>query len=220
RAVLPEYVTLGRVGGDEFAVILAEGCPEKTADQVLDALREPFLVAGETLFVGASIGISLFPGDGEDVEALLRNADSALFNAKSAGRKTVSFYSEQMTVAARQRVRVEAELRQALAGGELRVYYQPIQRLEDRRMIGVEALVRWQHPQRGLVPPGEFVPLAEETGLIAELDTWVMAEACAQMKRWRDAGSSLRFVAVNVSSRLFARGGLEERVAEVLRRTG
>jgi diguanylate cyclase (GGDEF)-like protein/PAS domain S-box-containing protein len=217
-------VTLARLGGDEFG-LLSSDCAEadqasQLALELLDSLSQPFTVDGQTLFIGASIGISLFPDDGDSVEQLLRNADSALFRAKSSGRQTFSFYSQDMTAQAQQRVRLEAELRQALEQGELCVHYQPIHRLDDRRMIGAEALVRWQHPERGLVPPGEFIPVAEDSGLIGAIDAWVLEQACNQMRRWQAQGLLLEFIAVNVSSRLFSRGELDLRVERVLHETG
>ncbi|MBD9483425.1 EAL domain-containing protein [Pseudomonas sp. PDM14] len=216
--------TLARLGGDEFGV-LSDNCAHAEqastlAQRLLDSLAKPFEINGETLFISASIGISLFPDDGTSVEQLLRNADSALFRAKSSGRQTFSFYSQDMTAVAQQRVKLEAELRQALLQDQLRVYYQPIHSLDDRRMLGVEALVRWQHPQRGLVPPIEFIPIAEDSGLIAAIDAWVLQQACQQMCRWLEQGVTLEFVAVNVSSRLFSRGELDQQVAQVLAKTG
>ncbi|WP_137973754.1 bifunctional diguanylate cyclase/phosphodiesterase [Pseudomonas sp. F(2018)] len=217
-------VTLARLGGDEFGLLSCD-CSEadqasQLALELLDSLAQPFAINGETLFIGASIGISLFPDDGDSVEQLMRNADSALARAKSSGRQTFSFYSQDMTALAQQRVRLEAELRQALEQDELRVHYQPIHRLDDRRMIGAEALVRWQHPERGLVPPGEFIPVAEDSGLIGAIDAWVLEQACNQMRRWQALGLELEFIAVNVSSRLFSRGELDLRVERVLRETG
>ncbi|MWV14991.1 EAL domain-containing protein [Pseudomonas sp. L-22-4S-12] len=222
---LGKHLTLARLGGDEFG-LLSTDCAQAAqasalAQRLLECLAEPFSIQGETLFIGASIGISLYPDDGDSVEQLLRNADSALFRAKSSGRQTFSFYSQDMTILARQRVKLEAELRQALEQDQLRVYYQPIHHLSgDRRMLGVEALVRWQHPERGLVPPGEFIPMAEDSGLIGAIDAWVLEQACAQMCRWQARGIGLEFVAVNVSSRLFSRGELDLQVARVLAKTG
>ncbi|MFG0382603.1 putative bifunctional diguanylate cyclase/phosphodiesterase [Pseudomonas sp. zbq_18] len=217
-------LTLARLGGDEFGLLSGDCAQAEQASQlaqrVQDCLAQPFVVDGETLFVSASIGISLFPEDGDSVEQLLRNADSALFRAKNSGRQTFSFYSQEMTAQARLRVTLEAELRQALQHEQLRVYYQPIHRLDDGAMLGVEALVRWQHPERGLVPPGEFIPMAEDSGLIGAIDAWVLEQACAQMVRWQTQGVPLEFVAVNVSSRLFGRGELDARVERVLRETG
>ncbi len=219
-----KQLTLARLGGDEFG-LLSNNCANaeqasQLAQRLLDSLTQPFLIAGDTLFIGASIGISLFPEDGNSVEQLLRNADSALFRAKGSGRQTFSFYSQDMTTLARQRVKLEAELRQALEHNQLRVYYQPIHRLDDARMVGAEALVRWQHPERGLVPPGEFIPMAEDSGLIGAIDAWVLEQACIQMGQWLQRGVKLEFVAVNVSSRLFSRGELDLRVARVLAQTG
>ncbi|CAI8995242.1 diguanylate cyclase [Pseudomonas sp. IT-196MI5] len=217
-------ITLARLGGDEFG-ILAESCPQLVqaaalAQRIIDGLKEPFLIDGHQLSINTSIGISLFPSDALSVEQLLRNADSALFKAKSTGRNDYALYTEELTAHAQQRVEIAFELRRALNRQELRVYYQPVHDLKSSRLIGVEALVRWQHPQRGLVSPAEFIPVAERTGLIAEIDAWVMRQACRQMCQWQQSGVVLSFVAVNVSSRLFARRELYRQVAQVLRETG
>ncbi len=217
-------VTLARLGGDEFAV-LAESCPQVVqaaalAQRMLNAMKDPFIFDGNQLFISASIGISLFPSDALSAEQLLRNADSALFKAKSAGREGYALYTEELTAHAQHRVEIAGELRRALDQHELRVYYQPVHDLHDSRLVGVEALVRWQHPERGLVPPGEFIPIAERTGLIAEIDAWVMDQACRQMCQWLADGVPLSFIAINVSSRLFARRELYEQVAQVLHTTG
>ncbi|RFD29585.1 GGDEF domain-containing protein [Pseudomonas sp. GL93] len=217
-------VTLARLGGDEFAV-LAESCPQVVqaaalAQRMLNAMKDPFIFDGNQLFISASIGISLFPSDALSAEQLLRNADSALFKAKSAGREGYALYTEELTAHAQHRVEIAGELRRALDQHELRVYYQPVHDLHDSRLVGVEALVRWQHPERGLVPPGEFIPIAERTGLIADIDAWVMDQACRQMRQWLADGAPLSFIAINVSSRLFARRELYEQVAQVLHATG
>jgi EAL domain-containing protein (putative c-di-GMP-specific phosphodiesterase class I) len=172
------------------------------------------------LFINASVGISLFPSDALSAEQLLRNADSALFKAKSTGRDGYALYTEELTAHAQQRVEIAFELRRALEQQELRVYYQPVHDLKSSRLIGVEALVRWEHPQRGLVSPAEFIPIAERTGLISEIDAWVMQQACRQMCEWQAAGVVLSFIAVNVSTRLFARRELYQQVAQVLHDTG
>lgn len=217
-------VTLARLEGDEFAV-LAESCPQVVqaaalAQRMLNAMKDPFIFDGNQLFISASIGISLFPSDALSAEQLLRNADSALFKAKSAGREGYALYTEELTAHAQHRVEIAGELRRALDQHELRVYYQPVHDLHDSRLVGVEALVRWQHPERGLVPPGEFIPIAERTGLIADIDAWVMDQACRQMCQWLADGAPLSFIAINVSSRLFARRELYEQVAQVLHATG
>ena len=224
QALFGPGITLARLGGDEFAV-LAESCPQPAqaaalAQRILDALKEPLLIDGNQLLINASIGISLFPSDALSAEQLLRNADSALFKAKSSGRNGYALYTEELTAHAQQRVEIAFELRRALEQDELRVYYQPVHDLQSSRLIGVEALVRWQHPQRGLVSPAEFIPIAERTGLIAEIDAWVMQQACRQMCQWQQNGAVLAFVAVNVSSRLFARRELYQQVAQVLQDTG
>ncbi|MBC3779185.1 phosphodiesterase DibA [Pseudomonas sp. SWRI99] len=217
-------ITLARLGGDEFALLL-ERCPQPgqaaaLAQRMLDALKEPFCIDGNQLFINASIGISLFPSDALNAEQLLRNADAALSKAKTSGRNGYALYTEELTAHAQQRVEIAFELRRALEQQELRVYYQPVHDLQTSRLIGVEALVRWQHPQRGLVSPAEFIPIAERTGLIADIDAWVMQQACRQMCQWQQSGVVLSFVAVNVSSRLFARRELYQQVAQVLHDTG
>ncbi|QAY90519.1 phosphodiesterase DibA [Pseudomonas sp. ACM7] len=224
KAMVGPGITLARLGGDEFAV-LAESCPQMVhaaalAQRIIDGLKEPFQIDGHQLFVNISVGISLFPGDALSAEQLLRNSDSALFKAKGAGRNGYALYTEELTAHAQQRVETAFELRRALEQQELRVYYQPVHDLKTSRLIGVEALVRWEHPQRGLVSPAEFIPIAERTGLIAEIDAWVMRQGCEQMCRWQQAGVVLSFVAVNVSSRLFARRELFGQVAKVLNETG
>ncbi|WP_017735283.1 phosphodiesterase DibA [Pseudomonas sp. CBZ-4] len=224
KALFGPGVTLARLGGDEFAV-LAESCPQVVqaaglAQRMLDAMKQPFIFDGHQLFISASVGISLFPSDALSAEQLLRNADSALFKAKSAGREGYALYTEELTAHAQNRVEIASELRRALDQHELRVYYQPVHDLQDSRLIGVEALVRWEHPERGLVPPGDFIPIAERTGLIADIDAWVLDQSCRQMGQWLAQGVALNFIAVNVSSRLFARRELYEQVAQVLHDTG
>ncbi|MBS7662834.1 EAL domain-containing protein [Pseudomonas lalucatii] len=223
-AQLGDDMTLARLGGDEFG-LLCERCPAPDqatglAQRLLHSLASPFLLAGHELYIGASIGISLFPEAIDDVEQVLRNADSALFKAKSNGREGFAFYDQGLTEYARQRVELVGALRQALDGDQLRLHYQPLHELHDGRLLGVEALVRWQHPQRGLVPPAEFIPIAEDSGLIGAIDAWVLERACRQMVAWQASGVALRFVAVNVSSRLFGRGELDRQVTRVLAETG
>ena len=224
QRVFGKGYTVARLGGDEFAVLI-ENCSnasraEVLAQQVLEAMKAAFEVTSHQLFVSASVGISMFPGDALNAEQLLRNADSALFKAKSAGREGYALYTEELTVHALNRIEVASDLRRALEQQELRVYYQPVHDLKTSRLIGVEALVRWEHPLRGLVPPGEFIPIAERTGLIAEIDAWVLEQACWQMCQWQSAGVHLSFVAVNISSRLFARPELYTLVSTVLTDSG
>ncbi|WP_460417497.1 phosphodiesterase DibA [Pseudomonas sp. microsymbiont 2] len=224
RQLLGSGVTLARLGGDEFGV-LAENCQQvgqagKLAQSIIEHLREPFCFEGNRLFTSASIGISLFPSDALIAEQLLRNADSALFKAKSSGRACYALYTEELTAHAQHRVETAGELRRALEQQELRVFFQPVHDLCSARMIGVEALVRWQHPLRGLVSPAEFIPIAERTGLIAEIDAWVLGQACRQMVKWQADGRRLAFVAVNISSRLFSQRDLYRQVADILLDTG
>lgn len=216
--------TVARLGGDEFAV-LVDNCPQvahaaNAAQQVLEVMKGAFDVDKHQLFISASIGISVFPKDALNAEQLLRNADSALFKAKSIGREGYALYTEELTAHAQYRIEVAGDLRRALEQQELRVYYQPVHDLHTSRLIGVEALVRWEHPLRGLLSPGEFIPIAERTGLIAEIDAWVLEQACWQMVQWQAAGLKLSFVAVNISSRLFARPELYTLVSMVLADTG
>ena len=223
-SVFGKGFTVARLGGDEFAVLI-ENCSQVAqaaalAQQILEVMKGAFLVDQHQLFISASVGISLFPNDALNAEQLLRNADSALFKAKSTGREGYAMYTEELTAHAQYRVEVASDLRRALEQHELRVFYQPVHDLSTSRLIGVEALVRWQHPQRGLVAPGEFIPIAERTGLIAEIDAWVLEQSCWQMRQWQAAGIELSFVAVNISSRLFARPELYQLVSTVLADTG
>ncbi len=221
---LEKGVTLARLGGDEFAILLENAQQvaqsAELAQSILEGLREPFLVSGQSLFLTASVGISIFPHDALTAEQLLRNADAALSQAKYQGRESYAMYTAELTAHAQRRVELAAELRQAVEENELRVFYQPIHNLNSRGIEGVEALVRWQHPVRGMVSPGEFIPIAEQSGLIADIDNWVLTQACRQMGEWLAEGVDIAFVAVNVSSRLFGRGDLDRRVAKVLAETG
>ena len=223
-SVFGKGFTVARLGGDEFAVLI-EHCNQVAqaagfAQKVLEVMKGAFIIDSHQLFMSASVGISLFPNDALNAEQLLRNADSALFKAKSAGREGYALYTEELTAHAQYRIEVASDLRRALEQHELRVYFQPVHDLPTSRLVGVEALVRWQHPQRGLVAPGEFIPIAERTGLIAEIDAWVLEQACWQMCQWQAAGVNLSFVAVNISSRLFARPELYQLVSTVLADTG
>ncbi|MDX1368686.1 putative bifunctional diguanylate cyclase/phosphodiesterase [Pseudomonas sp.] len=223
-AQLGEGMTLARLGGDEFG-LLCENCLDapqaaSLAQQLLNSLGAPFNLEKHEFYMSASIGISLFPGDAENLEQVLRNADSALSKAKSSGREGYAFYTQELTEFARHRIDLVSALHHALDHQELRVYYQPLHDMASGELIGAEALVRWQHPQRGLVAPGEFIPIAEDSGLIGAIDAWVLQQACRQMVLWKNQAHAPRFVAVNVSSRLFSRGGLDLQVARVLADTG
>ncbi|MFC3608006.1 putative bifunctional diguanylate cyclase/phosphodiesterase [Stutzerimonas tarimensis] len=214
-----DEMTLARLGGDEFALLCQGYTAERAAAlalRLLDCLDPPFSLCGQELFISASIGIVFYPNDAQDVEQLLRNADSALFKAKGSGRSTYAFYSQDLTNQARQRVELGTALRQALEQRQLVAYYQPVHCLRDGRIIGFEALVRWDHPDHGLISPAAFIPAAEESGLISSIDRWMLQQACRQIRGWLDSGRSLDFVAVNISSRLFTRGELDLHVSQVL----
>ena len=224
QALLPEVDAIARIGGDEFNIILehSSGMPwiDLIAQRVIDALAVPFELGGSTIYVGASVGIAVYPADGLDPETLMSNADAALYQAKEGGRGILRFFSAQMSLHARERLTLEADLRRAVANDELRVHYQPQTDLISGRIVGLEALVRWQHPLRGLVSPAEFIPLAEENGCIVALGDWVIHSACRQFKAWLDAGLAVPQIAVNVSAVQLSRGHLNTSVEQALRETG
>jgi diguanylate cyclase (GGDEF)-like protein/PAS domain S-box-containing protein len=218
--------TLARLGGDEFAVLLeGESAEAPGVDVVcrrlLEAFDAPFLVDGQQLVVTASIGIAV-PGEGSSTvtEEVLRDADLAMYAAKEAGKARIERFEPSMHTRMLQRHLLEAELRTALDDGQLVVFYQPTVSLEDHRIRGVEALVRWQHPDRGLVPPGDFIPLAEESGLIVPLGAWVLREACRQVAEWRRAGAPDLTLAVNLSARQARDPDICGTVAEALADSG
>ncbi|MFB9241086.1 EAL domain-containing protein [Massilia antarctica] len=222
RQVLREQDVVARLSGDEFAVGLFDIREHFEATTVAHklqaALVEPFMIEGHDLRVGASIGISVYPQDGTDAEALLRVADIAMARAKPGGDgDSVTFYSHDMNQGMQERMRLETGLRQALANGELLLHYQPKFEISTRTMVGAEALVRWLDPRRGLVPPAEFIPLAEATGLIVQLGEWVLEAACAQAALWQAAGLPPFRLAVNVSAREFS-AALPGRVSDTLAR--
>lgn len=216
--------TIGRLGGDEFAILLEDLSGKEDAARVADKLNEamaaPFVLDQVELGVGASIGISLYPDDGRDVEALLKNADAAMYRAKENGRNTHRFFAREMTDQAMERVFLEAELRGAIRKGELVLHFQPQMSLKTEKVSGVEALVRWNHPEKGLIFPGQFIPLAEESGLIIKLGEWVLWSACYQAKSWLEEGVEFGRMAVNVAAPQVVRGNFAETVDEILREIG
>jgi diguanylate cyclase (GGDEF)-like protein len=196
--------TVSRQGGDEFVILASiDHITDAVhiAEKVVADMNLPFEIAEHRLNVGASVGISVYPQDGEDAATLLRNADVAMYAAKDAGRGTFRFFDAAMNDRAQHRLTMEAALRRALANNEFELFYQPKVCLADRRYCGMEALIRWRDPVLGLISPLDFIPLAEETGLIEPIGTWVLETACAQMRRWADRGMVAGPVAVNVSAR-------------------
>ena len=225
HARLRDTDTLARLGGDEF-VILLEQLEEAqqaavVAMELLRVLKEPILLCGShEIFIGGSIGISLYPDDARESMQLVRNADAALYQAKEQGRNTYSFYTESLTREAEGRLALEGRLRHALARSEFMLHYQPLVAVADGRLLGVEALVRWHHPENGLVAPSHFIPIAEENGLIVPLGEWVLRTACAQMKAWLDQGIPSCTLAVNLSPRQFQQDNLAGMVRDILKRSG
>ncbi|MES9845854.1 MAG: bifunctional diguanylate cyclase/phosphodiesterase, partial [Candidatus Sedimenticola sp. 6PFRAG5] len=219
-----EEDTVSRFGGDEFAVLIEEvnsaDDVAKVADKLITSLTRPFNLKGRETFITASIGIALYPDDGHNASKLLRNADAALYVAKDGGRNTYRYYSKQMTLEARDRLTMEGALRKAIEKGQLEVWYQPQVRLGSNQLIGAEALVRWNHPARGLVSPVEFIPLAEETGLIIPLGEFVLRAACEQAMAWRKSGLFSGRVAVNIAGPQMERGNIGETVTRILEETG
>ncbi|MFD2365752.1 EAL domain-containing protein [Pseudoduganella sp. GCM10020061] len=221
---LREGDTLARLGGDEFIVLLEDvagaGGAAHVAEKLVALFEQPFMVSGYELFVTASVGIAMYPNDAGDLNMLIRNADVAMYQAKARGRNGYQFYTESMSGEGVERLRLETLLRRSIEKGEIFLHYQPQVEIDSGRLIGVEALVRWQNPELGLVPPARFVPLAEDTGFINQLGEWVLAEACRQMVRWDEAGFAVPKVAVNLSARQFERGSIVSTVGEVLKETG
>ncbi|MBE2320667.1 EAL domain-containing protein [Solirubrobacter sp. CPCC 204708] len=216
-SVLRETDTIGRLGGDEF-VVLVEGGAEKIAGRIVRVLQEPFdLGTGSPITITTSIGIAT--GDRDAAKDLLRDADIALYEAKGAGRNRYAEFRHEMHIAAHERLELESDLRSALARSELFLVYQPIISFQTGEVPAAEALLRWQHPTRGLIPPAEFIALAEESGVIVDIGAWVLETACEQAAQWLDAGTPIR-ISVNVSARQLDDPGLTRTVASALRRSG
>lgn len=216
--------TVARLGGDEFTVILTDLTHGEEAGQVaskiIDKLLAVFHIDGEEIYIGGSIGISLFPEDGRDYETLTKNADTAMYQAKAAGRGTLKFFEESMNAASVRRLKMEKNLRKCLENGELVLHYQPKLDIETKKVVGAEALVRWVHPEEGMIPPDAFIPLAEETGFIVPMGAWILETACRQAREWMDAGGKSMVVAVNLSARQFRGHELIGLVKETLAKTG
>ncbi|RJF99079.1 putative bifunctional diguanylate cyclase/phosphodiesterase [Noviherbaspirillum saxi] len=219
RTALREEDVLARIEGSKFGVALLDIQKREhagiVAQKLLDALANPLMIDSHDLRIGACIGISVYPEDGNETASLLRFADAAMSKTQQQGEAGYTFYSSEMNKRAKEHLRIESELRRALAGGQLLLHYQPKVSLRSGRIVGAEALIRWRHPERGMIPPGVFIPVAEETGLILDIGTWVLEEACRQIRDWKDAGLDAPPIAVNLSSRQFDRN-LPHRVQEAL----
>jgi diguanylate cyclase (GGDEF)-like protein len=216
-----EQARIARLGGDEFVVLLSglsdENQASATANRIRDVLAEPLDCGGHRLVITPSIGIALYPRDASDIEDLLVKADMAMYQAKDQGRNSYAFFGQTMAVRSLGRLELETDLRIAFENGDFRLFYQPKVELATASIIGVEALLRWHHATRGWIAPDVFVPVAEETGLIAQLGDWVIEEACKQLKRWASLGLGHLSIAVNVSVQQFARADFVETVLRVLK---
>ncbi|RLA04528.1 MAG: hypothetical protein DRQ47_03250, partial [Gammaproteobacteria bacterium] len=216
--------TIARFGGDEFAVILSPIYGPKNAGRVaaslLDVLSNPINIDGYEAIVGASIGISMYPVDGKVEQELVKNADTAMYRAKESGRNNYQFFTEEMQQAAKDRLTMEIDLRKAIEGQELRLVFQPQVEVGSENLSGAEVLVRWQSRDKGLISPGEFIYLAEDTGLIVPIGEWVLRQSCLQYKRWQNAGVAPPYLAINVSGRQFKMDGFSQSVFKILQETG
>jgi diguanylate cyclase (GGDEF)-like protein len=218
---------LARIGGNGFGVLLPnlhnlakQDDASALARRILNTFAEPFRADGHELFTTASIGVAVSPGDGSDAEALLKNAEMAMYQAKKRGRGTCEFFSGEMNAQALERLTLENELRRAVEREEFVLYYQPKVEVGTRRIAGVEALIRWKHPEQGIIAPNKFIPIAEESGLIVEIGQWVLRTACAQLQAWMQQGLPPMCVAVNVSGAQFKHGTIWHAVRGALERSG
>ena len=216
--------TVARLGGDEFAILLPENNSpldiEATVNKILINLAQPYRLQGRDSFVSASIGITIFPDDGNNTVTLLRKADSAMYRAKEKGRNNFQFFTQEIDAEAMHRKELEEELHMALKNGDFFVNYQPVINIETGDIDGAEALIRWKHPEKGMVPPMEFIPLAEEIGLIVPIGEWILREACREAMIWSKIEKEPPGVAVNLSSRQFQSQNIPDLVKLVLLETG
>ncbi|MDR3410562.1 MAG: EAL domain-containing protein [Formivibrio sp.] len=224
RFCLKEHDFIARFGGDEFTVIIEDAVNDEAvtmiAERIISEIARPCIVRGQELFVTCSIGISRYPNDAMDATALMRMADMAMYRAKEQGKNTFRFHANDISDQVSARNQLEGHLRSALARNQFVLYFQPLYDLAGEDYYGVEALVRWHHPELGMVPPASFIPLAEESGLIEALGTWVIHEACRQIREWLDVGIDPRQVSVNLSPRQFKRGKLVDTIQRALDNAG
>ncbi|MEN2767035.1 bifunctional diguanylate cyclase/phosphodiesterase [Ornithinibacillus xuwenensis] len=221
--ILDTNQTLYRVGGDEFVIIFSGASKELTkglAEKIMVSLSEAFIINGYDMVTTASMGIGVYPDIADNAEDLFKNADVALYRAKESGRNTYQFYTPELNDSFVRRKLLEKDLHEALEREELFLYYQPQIDIQNNKLVGVEALIRWNHPKLGLISPSEFIPIAEETGLIIPIGEWVLQRACTQIKEWHSAGLGSFRVAVNLSARQFQQGNLAETVEKIIRQTG
>ena len=216
--------SVARIDGDAFTVLLIDvrvaSHAALVAERLLQAISRPLVCDGHEIVVTAAVGIAIYPRDADSVEALWRSAEQAVYAAKSAGASNCRFFDEEMNTTAKAKLQMERELRQAITRSELCLYFQPKVDATNGRMVGAEALVRWQHPQRGLLAPGQFIPLAEECGLIVALGDWVVAATARHLKQWADAGLERVPVSVNLASPSFLQDDVAEKLAAAVRRAG
>jgi diguanylate cyclase (GGDEF)-like protein/PAS domain S-box-containing protein len=220
---LGEEGKIFRYGGDEFIIVLEtdqRSKVSKTAEKIIYTLAAPFVIKERQMFISTSIGISVFPKDGENVEALIQNSDIAMYNAKENGKNNFQYYTPSLNLSHRRRMELENGLRQAIKNNEFNLYYQPQVNLDQHRIIGLEALIRWKHPQYGFISPVEFIPLSEETGLIFSIGKWVLKTACTQCKQWIDRGFPIENIAVNVSPLQFRDKNFVASVSQILEDSG
>ncbi len=219
-----ESDTVARLGGDEFIVVLPDmdniNHASLVAQKIIDVLAQPFTLENQEVFITASIGISFYPSSGDNAETLVKTADIAMYHAKEQGRNNYQFYRNSASDETSALFALEHSLRRALERNELFLHYQPQIDIETGGITGMEALLRWQHPERGIIPPSDFIPLAEETGLIIPIGEWVLRSACAQNKEWQDAGLPPMIIAVNLSVRQLRQKNLVVRIEEILEETG
>jgi diguanylate cyclase (GGDEF)-like protein/PAS domain S-box-containing protein len=224
QGALREYDIAARLGGDEFVLVLPERSQDKPdihgLQRIMEAVADPVTIEGHAFFLTCSIGISMYPPDGDDPEQLIKHADIAMYRAKQTGRNNFQFYTASMNEQALERLRIESDLRNALERSELLLYYQPKVDVQSGRISGMEALIRWVHPEFGMVLPSRFIGLAEETGLIVPIGAWVLREACMKNKVWQQAGHPELCMSVNISARQFGQKDLVQTIAETLRVTG